>query len=43
MLKTTELLNLALRELGANEVVGGGDKADDKNPSKKLKNTKFRI
>ena len=42
MLKTTESLDLAPRELGANEVVGGGSKADDKNLSKfkKLKNAK---
>ena len=45
MLKTTELSNLASRELGTNEVVGGGGKADDRNlsKSKKSKNTKSGI
>ena len=45
MLKTTGSSDLALRELGAddNEVVGGANKADDKNLSKKAKNAKSRI
>ena len=44
MLKITELSNLALR-LGANddEVVGSGDKVDNKNLSKKSNNIKSRI
>lgn len=45
--KTTELLNLTLRELkiNNNEVVGNSSKIDDKNlfKSKKLKNIKFEI
>ena len=42
MLKTTKSLNLASKELGTNEVVGGDGKADNKNPTKKSKNAKFR-
>ena len=43
MLKTTGSSNLALRELGADEVIGGNGKADDRNlsKSKKSKNAKF--
>ena len=41
MLKTIRSSDLALRELGANEVIEDGDKVDDKNLSKKLKNAKF--
>ena len=37
MLKTTRLSDLALREPGANEVVEGGGKADDRNLSKSKK------
>ena len=45
MLKMIGLSDLAPRELAANEVVGGGDKADNKNlsKSKKLKNVKSEI
>ena len=45
MLKTTGSSDLATRELGADEVVGGGRKADDKNlsKSKKSKNAKSGI
>ena len=45
MLKTTGSSDLAPRELGADEVVGGGGKADDRNlsKSKKSKNAKSRI
>ena len=45
MLKTTESSNLALKELGADKVVRGGRKANDKNlsKSKMSKNTKSRI
>ena len=43
MLKTIKSLNLAPRELGANEVVEGGGKADNRNLSKKSKNVKSRI
>ena len=45
MLKTTGSSDLAPRELGADEVVGGGGKADDRNlpKSKKLKNAKSGI
>ena len=45
ILKTTESSDLATRKMGANEVVGGGDKVDDKNlsKSKKSKNAKFGI
>ena len=43
MLKTTGSLDLASRELETDEIVGGGGKADDRNPSKKLKNAKFEI
>ena len=41
----TELLDLALKELGADEIVWGGGKVNDKNPSKskKSKNVKSRI
>ena len=45
MLKTTGSSNLALRKLGADEVIGGGGKADDRNlsKSKKSKNAKSGI
>ena len=43
MLKTTGSSDLAPGELGTDEVVGGGSKADDRNPIKKSKNTKSRI
>ena len=45
MLKTTGSSDLATRELGADEVVGGGGKANDRNLSKfkKSKNAKSRI
>ena len=41
----TGLSNLALRELGVDEIIGGGGKVDDRNPSKskKLKNVKSGI
>ena len=41
----TEWLNVAMRKLRVDndEIVRGGDKTDDKNPSKKSKNTKSRI
>ena len=45
MLKTTRLSNLAPKELGADEVVEGGGKNDDRNlsKSKKSKNVKSEI
>ena len=45
MLKTTGSFDLALKELGADEIVGGGGKADDRNlsKSKKSKNAKSGI
>ena len=43
MLKTTRSLDLDPRELETDEVVRDGDKVDDKNPSKKSKNAKYRI
>ena len=37
------LSNLAIRKLGANEIIGRDGKVDDRNSSKKLKNTKSGI
>ena len=43
MLKTTRSSDLASKELGTDEFVRGGGKANDRNPSKKSKNIKSGI
>ena len=43
MLKTNGSSNLAPEGLGTDEVVGGDDKTNDRNPIKKSKNAKFGI
>ena len=43
ILKTIGLSDLPQRKLKTNKVVGGSGKADNRNPSKKLKNAKSGI
>ena len=43
ILKTTGSLDLAPRKQGNDKVIGGGSIANDKNPSKKSKNTKLEF